>query len=105
AMLAMNNQINAARYVTKTHTANVETFQSGHYGFIGEVYPDKVIFDRAPLRRQHIPIVSGEMPRVDIVAMYGGADDRLLRSAVDQGAKGVVVQALGMGNVNVPMFE
>ena len=28
-MLAMNNQINAARYVTKTHTANVETFNSG----------------------------------------------------------------------------
>jgi L-asparaginase len=24
---------------------------------------------------------------------------------VDQGAKGIVVQALGMGNVNVPMFD
>lgn len=105
AMLAMNNQINAARYVTKTHTANVETFQSGSYGLIGEVYADKVVIDRAPLRRQHIPIVATEMPRVDIVAMYGGADDRMLRSAVDQGAKGIVVQALGMGNVNMPMFE
>lgn len=105
AMLAMNNQINAARYVTKTHTANVETFQSGNYGLIGEVYADKVVIDRAPLRRQHIPIVATEMPRIDIVAMYGGADDRMLRSAVDQGAKGIVVQALGMGNVNMPMFE
>ena len=105
AMLAMNNQINAARYVTKTHTANVETFQSGSYGLIGEVYADKVVIDRAPLRRQHVPIVASEMPRVDIVAMYGGADDRMLRSAVDQGAKGIVVQALGMGNVNMPMFE
>ncbi|OZI64536.1 L-asparaginase [Bordetella genomosp. 4] len=105
AMLAMNNQINAARYVTKTHTANVETFQSGSYGLIGEVYADKVVIDRAPLRRQHIPIVASQMPRVDIVAMYGGADDRMLRSAVDQGAKGIVVQALGMGNVNMPMFE
>jgi len=45
------------------------------------------------------------MPRVDIVAMYGGADGSLLRSAVDQGAKGIVVQALGMGNMNQPMFE
>ncbi|MCD0505658.1 asparaginase [Bordetella petrii] len=105
AMLAMNNQINAARYVTKTHTANVETFQSGQYGFIGEVYPDKVVIDRAPLRRQHIPIAAAEMPRVDIVAMYGGADDRMLRSAVDQGTQGIVVQALGMGNVNMAMFE
>ncbi|MCB4796964.1 asparaginase domain-containing protein [Pseudomonas sp. NP21570] len=37
-LLAMNNQINAARQVTKTHTTNVETFQSGDYGFLGEVY-------------------------------------------------------------------
>mgnify|MGYP001171391331 CR=1 FL=1 len=36
AMLAMNNQINAARYVTKTHTANVESFKSGDYGVLGE---------------------------------------------------------------------
>ncbi len=104
-MLAMNNQINAARHVTKTHTANVETFQSGDYGFLGEVYSDKVLFARAPLRRQHIAVQTEEMPKVEIVAMYGGADGSLLRSAVDQGAKGIVVQALGMGNMNKPMFE
>jgi L-asparaginase len=50
AMLAMNNQINAARYVTKTHTANVETFRSGEFGFLGEVYPDRVSFASAPAR-------------------------------------------------------
>lgn len=104
-LLAMNNQINAARHVTKTHTANVETFQSGDYGFLGEVYLDRVIFAREPLRRQHIQIQTDRMPKVDIVAMYGGADGSLLRSAVDQGAKGIVVQALGMGNMNQPMFE
>ena len=104
-LLAMNNQINAARHVTKTYTANVETFQSGDYGLLGEVYPDRVIFAREPLRRQHIAIKSDAMPKVEIVAMYGGADGALLRSAVDQGAKGIVVQALGMGNMNQPMFE
>lgn len=104
-MLAMNNQINAARHVTKTHTANVETFQSGDYGFLGEVYPDQVLFARTPLRRQHIAVQTETMPKVEIVAMYGGADGSLLRSAVDQGAKGIVVQALGMGNMNKPMFE
>jgi hypothetical protein len=36
--------------------------------------------------------------------MYRGADGRLIRAAVDQGAKGIVVQALGWGNVNQPMF-
>lgn len=104
-MLAMNNQINAARYVTKTHTANVETFNSGEFGFLGEVYPDRVIFISAPQRRQHIPIRTEKMPEVEIVAMYGGADGAALRSAVDRGVKGIVVQALGMGNMNMPMYE
>ncbi len=105
-LLAMNNQINSARYVTKTHTGNVETFNSGQFGVIGEVYPDRVIFAYAPLRRQHIEIgAAGTMPQVDIVPMYGGADGAALRSAVDRGAKGVVVQALGMGNMNESMFE
>jgi L-asparaginase len=104
-MLAMNNQINGARYVTKTHTGNVETFNSGDFGFLGEVYPDRVIYANAPLRRQHIAIRTEQMPPVEIVAMYGGADGMALRSAVERGAKGIVVQALGMGNMNAPMYE
>lgn len=96
---------NAARSVTKTHTGNVETFKSGDFGFLGEVWDDKVVFSRAPLRRQHIDIGTAEMPRVEILAMFGGADGSLMRYAVDHGAKGIVVQAVGMGNMNVSMFE
>jgi L-asparaginase len=103
-VLAMNNQINAARDVTKTHTTNVETFQSGQWGLLGAVDPDRVVWARAPLRRQHVPVRSDAMPRVEIIAMYGGADGQLVRAAIEQGARGVVVQGLGMGNVNQPMF-
>jgi L-asparaginase len=103
-MLAMNGQINAAREVTKTHTSSVETFKSGDYGFIGVVDNDRVLFARSPLRRQFVPVKADRMPEVEIVAMYGGADGRLLRAAVDSGAKGIVVQALGWGNMNIPMF-
>lgn len=104
-MLAMNSQINAARDVTKTHTSSVETFKSGDFGFIGVVDPDRVTFARTPLRRQFIALRTDTMPEVEIVSMYGGADGRLLRSAVDNGAKGIVVQALGWGNMNIPMFS
>jgi L-asparaginase len=41
---------------------------------------------------------------VEIVPMFGGADGSLLRAAVAGGAKGVVVDALGWGNVNEPMY-
>ena len=104
-MLAMNSQINAARDVTKTHTSNVETFKSGDFGFLGVVDFDRVTFARTPQRRQFIALRTETMPEVEIVSMYGGADGRLLRSAVDNGAKGIVVQALGWGNMNIPMFS
>jgi L-asparaginase len=36
--------------------------------------------------------------------MYGGADGRLIKAAVDQGAQGIIIEGLGWGNVNQPMF-
>jgi len=105
AMIAMNNQINAAREVTKTHTSDVETFKSGDFGFLGNADNDRVIFYRAPLRRQYVPLVQEKLPYVEIVAMYGGADGAMVRAAVAAGAKAIVVQALGWGNVNIPMEE
>jgi L-asparaginase len=108
SMIALNNQINAAREAVKTHTSDVETFKSGDFGFLGVTDNDRVIFYRAPLRRQHVALRVPEgqhLPRVDIVDMYGGADGALVRAAVAAGSKGVVIQALGWGNMNVPMFE
>ena len=104
AVIALNDRINAAREATKTHTANVETFQSGDAGFLGEVSPDRVVYGRSPLRRQHLALAAGPMPRVEIVSMYGGADGGLVEAAVARGARGLVIQALGMGNVNRPMY-
>jgi len=103
-VLAMNGQINAAREVTKTHTSSVETFKSGDLGFLGAVDADRVVYWRAPLRRWHVPIETDRMPSVEIVAMYGGADGYLVKAALDHGARGIVIQALGWGNVNQPMF-
>lgn len=105
AMIVLNNQINAAREVTKTHTSDVETFKSGDFGFLGNADDDRVIFYRAPLRRQHLDLKQEKLPYVEIVSMYGGADGAMVRAAAAAGAKGIVIQALGWGNVNVPMYE
>jgi L-asparaginase len=107
-MIALNNQINAAREAVKTHTSDVETFKSGDFGFLGVADNDRVIFYRAPVRRQHLALRVPEgqhLPRVDIVDMYGGADGALVRAAIAAGSRGLVIQALGWGNMNVPMFE
>jgi len=109
AMVVLNDKINAARDAVKTHTSDVETFTSGELGFLGVADEDRVIFYRAPTRRRHLPLAplpeGAHLPAVEIVAMYGGADGKLIQAAVANGAKGIVVQALGWGNVNVPMYE
>ncbi len=104
AMIVMNNQINAAREATKSHTSDVESFQSGNYGFLGRVNPDRVLFFRTSTRRQHLPLGAAKLPDVKIVPMYAGADGSMVKAAAATEARGIVVQALGMGNVNKPVF-
>lgn len=102
--VTMNHYINAARPVTKTHTSNVETFQSGDYGYLGAIDVDRVVFFADPSRRQKLPLPD-ELPRVDLAPMYAGADGSFVRHAADTGAEGIVVEAFGWGNVNEPMYE
>ena len=102
--VTLNHRINAAREVRKTHTSNVETFNSGEAGILGYVDEDRVVFSRKSLRRQTLPLPD-RMPRVDLVAMYAGADGSQVRHAAQSGAEGIVVEAYGWGNVNAEMHD
>jgi L-asparaginase len=97
-VVVMNDEIAAAAEVTKTHTEAVDTFRSPDYGPIGIVDKDRVIVTRRPERRTHIPAV-GQVPDVALVKMAAGMDGRLIRAAVSTGAAGLVIEALGRGNV------
>ncbi|MDR2726862.1 MAG: asparaginase [Deltaproteobacteria bacterium] len=105
SMVVLNGHINAGRDVTKTHTWDVETFKSGDMGELGMADVDRVIFYRAPLRRQHVPVIMNELPKVDIIYIYGGADGDLIKAAVERGAKGIVLAALGWGNISTKAYE
>ena len=102
--VTLNHYINAAREVRKTHTSNVETFNSGDAGYLGYVDEDKVVFYRASVRRQKLPLPE-RLPRVDLIPMYAGADGGYVRHAADSGAEAIVVEAYGWGNVNEPMHD
>lgn len=102
--VTLNHNINAAREVRKTHTNNVETFNSGDAGFLGTVDEDRVVFARKSLRRQTLPIPA-TLPRVDLVAMVAGSDGAQLRHAVADGAEAVVLAAYGFGNVNDALYD
>ncbi|MGE5675140.1 MAG: asparaginase [Mycobacterium leprae] len=97
-LVCMNEQIIAAPEATKTHTEEAGTFQSPNFGPLGIVDMGRVLFYRRPIFRQHIPATQLG-PRVDLFKMYTGADDRFIRYAVDTGTQGLVIEAMGRGNV------
>jgi L-asparaginase len=102
--VTLNHNINAAREVRKTHTNNVETFNSGAAGFLGTVDEDRVVFSRKSLRRQTLPLPEA-LPRIDVVPMVAGADGSQLQHAVESGADAVVLAAYGFGNVNDALHD
>jgi len=102
-MLVMNDEIQCAREVTKTMNSRLHTFQSPDYGSLGQADPvGHVAFYRRPLRR-HAPDtefnVNGlrDLPRVDIVYSYAGADGLLIDKLVEVGAEGIVVAGMPSG--------
>jgi len=105
-LVVLNGEIHAAREVTKTSTLNVSTFLTPQYGALGTVDPDGVRYYRAPLRRQHIEVpIDASLGRVEIVTNYAGADGRVVRGLLEQGAlDGLVVEASGVGNLSGALF-
>jgi L-asparaginase len=102
-IVAMNEQLIAAAEVTKTHTESTDTFQSRDFGPLGYVDKDQVIVARRPVKldgRDHIETEEIEA-RVDLVKMYVGADGRFINFAIDDGARGLVIEGLGRGHVTV----
>src|SRR5690625_4516471 len=54
-LVLLNDEISSAREVTKTNTYRLEAFQSGQFGYLGFVDPDKNIhFYRDPTRKHTI---------------------------------------------------
>lgn len=102
--VTLNQYINSARYVRKTETTNVQTFNSGENGYLGYVAMGKVhIFhERIPAIKLPRP---KELAEVALLKTYAGDDGKFIYYAVDAGAKGLVVEAVGAGNVNAQVFE
>jgi L-asparaginase len=101
-LVVLNDEINAARDVTKTDALRLGTFQSRGYGLLGVVDSDRVVFYRNVVKRHTAGTefdVSAldDLPRVDIVMVYQGASGDVIKATVDQGARGIVIASAGAG--------
>ena len=101
-LVVLNDEVHAARDVSKTSTYRLQTFRSADFGVLGHVDGDTVRFLRSP-RGRHAPdgpfaaAQELDLPRVDIVLSYAGADGAMVEAAVAAGARGIVSSGFAPG--------
>jgi L-asparaginase len=101
-LVVLNDEIHAAREVTKTSTMRLQTFRTPDFGILGHVDGDAVAFYRQPVRR-HAPDTVFDaraiesLPRVDIAYAYAGADGTAVRAFVAAGARGIISAGFAPG--------
>ena len=103
-LTCLNGEINAASEVTKTHTESVETFHSLDFGAIGFVDRGHVFFNRAPRKLECIETENINC-NVDLIKTYSGMDEKFFKFSADSGVDGIVVEAMGIGNVPPKAFN
>ena len=102
-LVAFNDEINAARDVTKTNTYRVQTFRSRESGLLGYADPDRIVWYRAPLRRHTVDSefdigAIDALPPVDVLYVHSGCRAGLAEAALAAGARGLVIAGSGAGS-------
>lgn len=102
-LVLLNEEIQAAREVTKSSTFRLETFRTPDLGMLGYADADgRIAIYRRPTRR-HAPDTEFDvrglkrLPRVDIAYAYAGADGTAIAAFAAAGAEAIVVASLAPG--------
>ncbi len=102
-LVVLNDTIHSARDVTKTATYRVEAFQGRDLGPLGYADNDgRVLLYHRPMRPHTTETefdLAGltDLPRVDVVVSYLGADGVMIDAVVAAGARGIVSAGTGAG--------
>jgi L-asparaginase len=104
-LVVLNDEIHAARNVTKTNTTSLQTFVSPNRGPPGLVHTAKISWFPPPDKRHTTKSefsVAGvtSLPRVDIIFAHSNMGADLIEAVLKNGAKGLVIAGVGDGNMS-----
>lgn len=101
-LVCFAGRLHAARGTRKVHNTERDAFRDADHGPVGTVRDGRVSVDAVPARVGTAPLRAVPLAgtRVDVVALYPGADATALDAHVARGARGLVLEATGCGNAN-----
>ena len=103
-LVCMHGEVNAASEVTKIFSNEFETFQSLDFGTLGFIQKDRVVYNRLPRFLETIK-TNKINTNVDLLTVYAGMDEKFFKLSADSGVDGLVIEALGIGNVPPAAFK
>ena len=103
-LVVMNGEVHAARFVTKTHTESVSTFQTPTHGPIGILTHKSILYHQVVenLYQVNVTSVKGNVP---IIKAYSGMDGQIFDLLDLKELDGLVIEALGAGNLPPRAFN
>jgi L-asparaginase len=104
ALVVLNDRIVSAFFATKTNANTVDTFKAYEQGSLGTIVSNTPYFYYPAVQpnAKHSVDISDmdSIPRVDILYAYEDMHTDSLYSAVENGAKGIVIAGEGAGGIS-----
>ncbi|WP_373888530.1 type II asparaginase [Massilia genomosp. 1] len=103
-LVAMNDQIQSARDVTKVNTSTLDSFRTPELGLLGYIQGSKPFFYRQSVRKHTTETefdigALTSLPQVDIVYGYANMNPVAVDAFMAAGAKGIVHAGVGDGSL------
>jgi L-asparaginase len=99
-LVVLNDEIHAARYVQKSHTALPSAFKSPVCGPVGLVIEGRACFHLDVKRSRPLPATLSDTDRaVALVKLGLGDDGRIITALASLGFSGAVIEGMGAGHV------
>lgn len=102
-LVVLNNEVNAAREVTKTNTMSLDTFKSNH-GSLGIIDTNEFVVYRDIVKSEYIDTNHVES-KVYLIKTCMDMDIDIMDYCIDNDANGFVIEAMGRGNVPPKMVD
>lgn len=102
-LIALNEEIHAARDVRKLHTSHVDAFDSGDIGALGSIDTGEVIWHRKPEPTVKLGVPKS-LANVAICKAFTGMSPEILRIA-QQNTDALVIEAFGRGNLPPQLMQ